>query len=106
MAETPMMRQYNAAKSKSEGALLFFRMGDFYELFFDDAKVASQALGITLTSRSKEQNIPMAGVPVRSAEGYLRRLVKQGGVTIDGFVSFQISVDFEILKREYCFWIR
>ncbi|MEE8106877.1 MAG: DNA mismatch repair protein MutS, partial [Planctomycetota bacterium] len=78
MAETPMMRQYNAAKSKSEGALLFFRMGDFYELFFDDAKVASQALGITLTSRSKERDIPMAGVPVRSAEGYLRRLVKQG----------------------------
>ncbi len=78
MADTPMMRQYKAAKNKSEGALLFFRMGDFYELFFEDAKVASKALGLTLTSRSKEQNIPMAGVPVRSLDGYLRRLVLQG----------------------------
>ena len=78
MADTPMMRQYKAAKSKAPGALLFFRMGDFYEMFFDDAKVASQALGLTLTSRSKESHIPMAGVPVRSVDGYLRRLVNQG----------------------------
>jgi len=78
MSDTPMMRQYKAAKGKARGALLFFRMGDFYEMFFDDAKVASQALGLTLTSRSKEQDIPMAGVPVRAADGYLRRLVKQG----------------------------
>jgi len=77
-AETPMMRQYRAAKSKAPGALLFFRMGDFYELFFDDAKIASKALGLTLTSRSKETDIPMAGVPVRSVDGYLRRLVHQG----------------------------
>ncbi|MHC5052174.1 MAG: MutS N-terminal domain-containing protein, partial [Planctomycetota bacterium] len=77
-ADTPMMRQYKAAKGKAAGALLFFRMGDFYELFFDDAKVASQALGLTLTSRSKEQNIPMAGVPVRAVDSYLRRLVRQG----------------------------
>jgi DNA mismatch repair protein MutS len=73
-----MMRQYKAAKSKAGSALLFFRMGDFYELFFEDAKVASNALGLTLTSRSKEQEIPMAGVPVRSVDGYLRRLVNQG----------------------------
>jgi len=73
-----MMRQYKDAKSKAKGALLFFRMGDFYELFFDDAKVAAQALGLTLTSRSKEANIPMAGVPVRAVDGYLRRLVNQG----------------------------
>ncbi|MCZ6786809.1 MAG: DNA mismatch repair protein MutS [Planctomycetota bacterium] len=78
MSDTPMMRQYKAAKRKARGALLFFRMGDFYELFFEDAKVASQALGLTLTSRSKEKNIPMAGVPVRSVDGYLRRLVTQG----------------------------
>jgi DNA mismatch repair protein MutS len=78
MADTPMMRQYKAAKSKAGAALLFFRMGDFYELFFDDAKVASKALGLTLTSRSKEQEIPMAGVPVRAVDGYLRRLVHQG----------------------------
>jgi len=78
MPETPMMRQYMDAKSKAPGALLFFRMGDFYELFFDDAKVAAKALGLTLTSRSKEQNVPMAGVPVRAVDGYLRRLVSQG----------------------------
>ena len=70
MGETPMMRQYNAAKSKAKDALLFFRMGDFYELFFDDAKVASRSLGITLTARNKngENPIPMAGVPVRAAD--------------------------------------
>jgi len=73
-----MMRQYRDAKQRAGDALLFFRMGDFYELFFDDAKVASNALGLTLTSRSKEQEIPMAGVPVRSVDGYLRRLVHQG----------------------------
>jgi len=78
MAETPMMRQYNAAKKKAGDALLFFRMGDFYEMFFDDARTAASALGLTLTSRSKEKDIPMAGVPVRSADGYLRRLVTQG----------------------------
>ena len=73
MAETPMMRQYNAAKKKAGDALLFFRMGDFYELFFDDARSASAALGLTLTSRSKEKDIPMAGVPVRSVDGSPRR---------------------------------
>jgi len=73
-----MMRQYLDAKAKAPGALLFFRMGDFYELFYDDAKTAARALGLTLTSRSKEQEIPMAGVPVRAADGYLRRLVGQG----------------------------
>ncbi|MHC4959633.1 MAG: DNA mismatch repair protein MutS [Planctomycetota bacterium] len=78
MSDTPMMRQYKAAKTKAGDALLFFRMGDFYELFFDDAKTASRALGLTLTSRSKEQDIPMAGVPVRSVDGYLSRLVTQG----------------------------
>jgi DNA mismatch repair protein MutS len=79
MAETtPMMRQYMDAKAKAPGALLFFRMGDFYELFYEDAKIASRALGLTLTSRSKEGDVPMAGVPVRSVDGYLRRLVGQG----------------------------
>ncbi len=73
-----MMRQYHDAKRKAGDALLFFRMGDFYELFFEDAKVASQALGIALTSRSKEGEVPMAGVPVRTVDGYLRRLVQQG----------------------------
>ncbi|MGH7162697.1 MAG: DNA mismatch repair protein MutS, partial [Planctomycetota bacterium] len=78
MLDTPMMRQYRQAKEKAGGALLFFRMGDFYELFYDDAKVASQALGLTLTSRDKEARVPMAGVPVRAVDSYLRRLVRQG----------------------------
>ncbi len=78
-ASTPAMAQYAAQKQRHPGALLFFRMGDFYELFFDDAKVAAKDLGLTLTSRSKgEGAIPMAGVPVRAIDGYLRRLVQQG----------------------------
>jgi DNA mismatch repair protein MutS len=76
---SPAMAQYMAHKQRHPDALLFFRMGDFYELFFDDAKTAAKALGITLTSRSKgESAIPMAGVPVRAADNYLRRLVQMG----------------------------
>jgi DNA mismatch repair protein MutS len=74
------MAQFVAAKKAQPDALLFFRMGDFYELFFDDAKEASKALGITLTSRNKgsDNPIPMAGVPVRALDTYLKRLVKAG----------------------------
>jgi len=78
-ASTPAMAQYLAAKQQHPDALLFFRMGDFYELFFDDARTASKALGLTLTSRSKgEGAIPMAGVPVRALDAYLKKLVQQG----------------------------
>ncbi len=78
-ATTPAMAQYATWKQRHADALLFFRMGDFYELFFDDAKTAAKALGLTLTSRSKgEGAIPMAGVPVRALDGYLRRLVQMG----------------------------
>ena len=78
--DSPMMEQFHRAKKETPGALLFFRMGDFYELFHEDAVVASRELGLTLTSRSKgsAQPIPMAGVPVRAAEAYLVRLVKKG----------------------------
>jgi DNA mismatch repair protein MutS len=72
------MTQFADAKRRYPDALLFFRMGDFYELFYDDAKVASEALGLTLTARDRDRKIPMAGVPVRSADGYLRRLLSQG----------------------------
>jgi DNA mismatch repair protein MutS len=72
------MAQFADAKRRYPDALLFFRMGDFYELFFEDARTAADALGLTLTSRDKERKIPMAGVPVRSADGYLRRLLQQG----------------------------
>ncbi|MFK7741723.1 MAG: DNA mismatch repair protein MutS [Planctomycetota bacterium] len=76
---TPAMRQFEAAKQQHPDAILFFRMGDFYELFHDDAKVASKELNITLTARGKgETAIPMAGVPVRALDSYLRQLVQKG----------------------------
>ena len=78
-SQTPMMEQFWRAKKEQPDALLFFRMGDFYELFHEDAKVASRELGLTLTARSKgEDAIAMAGVPVRSVESYLLRLVQKG----------------------------
>src|SRR5215472_2418132 len=79
-ASTPLMRQYTAIKKQHPNALLFFRLGDFYELFFEDAVVASRELQITLTSRNKEkgQAIPMCGVPYHSAENYLSRLIQKG----------------------------
>ncbi|MCH8160018.1 MAG: DNA mismatch repair protein MutS, partial [Proteobacteria bacterium] len=77
---TPMMRQYLGIKSDYPDMLVFYRMGDFYELFYDDAKRASSLLGITLTSRGKSGGnaIPMAGVPYHAVEGYLVKLVRQG----------------------------
>lgn len=77
---TPMMAQYLALKAEAEDCLLFYRMGDFFELFFDDARTAAQVLDIALTSRGEHQGvpIPMCGVPVHSAEGYLARLIKAG----------------------------
>src|SRR5579864_4214877 len=77
---TPLMRQYSAIKKEHPHALLFFRLGDFYELFFDDAVVASRELEITLTSRNKEKGIaiPMCGVPYHAAEGYIGKLIRKG----------------------------
>src|SRR3984885_10854004 len=77
---TPLMRQYAAVKKEHPTALLFFRLGDFYELFFDDALVAAKELQITLTSRNKEKGIavPMCGVPYHAAEGYIGKLIRKG----------------------------
>ncbi len=77
---TPLMRQYAAVKKEHPTALLFFRLGDFYELFFDDAVVAAKELQITLTSRNKEKGIavPMCGVPYHAAEGYIGKLIRKG----------------------------
>jgi DNA mismatch repair protein MutS len=77
---TPVMLQYFEAKVRHPDALVFFRMGDFYELFFDDARKAAEAIGITLTYRGKHggEDIPMAGVPVHAAEGYLAKLIRAG----------------------------
>src|SRR5438105_2135714 len=79
-SSTPLMRQYHAIKQQVPHALLMFRLGDFYELFYDDAVTAARELEITLTSRNKEkgQAIPMCGVPYHAAEGYLSRLIQKG----------------------------
>jgi DNA mismatch repair protein MutS len=79
-AATPLMRQYHSVKQQHPNALLFFRLGDFYEMFFEDAVVASRELEITLTSRNKEKGavIPMCGVPYHAAEGYISRLLQKG----------------------------
>jgi DNA mismatch repair protein MutS len=75
---TPFMRQWTAAKRENPDALLFFRMGDFYELFYDDAVTASRELQLTLTARDRERQLPMCGVPYHSVEGYLTRLLRKG----------------------------
>jgi DNA mismatch repair protein MutS len=75
-AGTPLMQQYREIKSRHRDAILFFRMGDFYEMFFDDAHLAARVLGITLTSRG--DGVPLAGVPVKAAADYLRQLIAAG----------------------------
>src|SRR5215831_6607772 len=77
---TPMMRQYHAVKQETPDALLFFRLGDFYELFFDDAVTASRELEITLTARNKDRDkaVPMCGVPYHAADSYIARLLRKG----------------------------
>src|SRR6185295_9078919 len=80
LSATPMMAQYHEIKAANPDCLLFYRMGDFYEMFFADAEVASRALGITLTKRGKHQgaDIPMCGVPIHAADQYLQKLIAQG----------------------------
>src|SRR6202522_2343181 len=78
LAARPLMRQYAAAKRENPDALLFFRLGDFYELFYEDARTAARELQITLTSRDKERSVPMCGVPYHAADGYLSRLLRKG----------------------------
>ena len=79
-SETPMIRQYNKIKKDYPDSILFFRLGDFYEMFFEDAKIASSVLGITLTSRNKsdKNSIPLCGVPYHSVEPYLAKLLEKG----------------------------
>src|SRR5579871_6479907 len=79
-ATTPLMQQYLGLKKQYPSALLLFRLGDFYELFYDDAIIASKVLQITLTSRNKEkeQAVPMCGVPYHAAENYIARLIRAG----------------------------
>ena len=79
-ADTPLMQQYRDIKTRHRDAILFFRMGDFYEMFFEDAQLAARELGLTLTSRNNggAGDVPLAGVPVKAAGTYLRRLVERG----------------------------
>ncbi len=78
-APTPMMRQYLETKARYPDCMLFFRLGDFYELFFEDAVRAAEALQITLTARSKgDDKVPMCGVPYHAARGYVARLLERG----------------------------
>jgi DNA mismatch repair protein MutS len=79
-ADTPVIRQYREIKAQHPNAVLFFRMGDFYEMFFDDAELASRVLGLTLTSRNNgaAADVPLAGIPVKAASEYVRRLVEGG----------------------------
>ena len=80
LSQTPMMRQYKRIKAEHQDAILLFRMGDFYEMFFDDAVTASRVLGLTLTARSKEkgEKIPLAGVPHHAVDGYIKKLITAG----------------------------
>ncbi len=80
MSQTPLMQQYREIKGRHQNAILFFRMGEFYEMFYDDAETASRVLGLTLTSRNNggASDVPLAGVPVKAAGDYVRRLVQQG----------------------------
>ena len=79
---TPMKRQYNAIKERNQDCILFFRLGDFYEMFNEDAQVASRELDLTLTTRDrskpKEEQTPMCGVPFHSVDAYIARLVQKG----------------------------
>src|SRR5260370_2786668 len=99
---TPLMRQYHAIKQQVPNTLLMFRLGDFYELFYDDAVTAARELEITLTSRNKEkgQAIPMCGVPYHAAEGYLARLIQKGYRVAVCDQMQQPSAGKKLVKRE------
>lgn len=76
--DTPMMKQYNEIKARYMDSILFYRMGDFYEMFYEDAKIASKELGLTLTKRNKKTDVPLAGIPYHSAASYIAKLVGRG----------------------------
>ena len=81
MAElTPMMKQYMETKSQYQDCILFYRLGDFYEMFFEDAEVVAHALELTLTGKSAglEEKVPMCGIPHHAAEIYIDKLIKKG----------------------------
>ena len=80
MTQTPLMKQYTEIKENFRDCILFFRLGDFYEMFFEDAITASKELGLTLTSRNREKgmDVPLAGIPFHSANSYISKMVAKG----------------------------
>jgi DNA mismatch repair protein MutS len=99
LSVTPMVRQYLALKEKHKDCLLFFRLGDFYELFYEDARLASSALDIVLTKRGKEEDaMSMCGIPFHSAENYIGRLIRQGFKVA---ICEQLETPEEAKKRGY-----
>ena len=92
---TPMKRQYNAIKEDNQDCILFFRLGDFYEMFFDDAIKGSEELELTLTGRDcgLDERAPMCGVPYHSSEGYIARLVEKGYNPTSQLVGYILSED-------------
>ena len=80
MTQTPLMKQYTEIKENFRDCILFFRLGDFYEMFFEDAITASKELGLTLTSRNREKgmDVPLAGIPFHSANSYIAKMVAKG----------------------------
>ena len=80
MAQTPLMKQYTEIKENFRDCILFFRLGDFYEMFFEDAITASKELGLTLTSRNREKgmDVPLAGIPFHSANSYISKMIAKG----------------------------
>ena len=99
---TPMLRQYHEIKKQHPGTLLFFRLGDFYELFFDDALLASREMEVTLTARQKEHGapIPMCGVPYHAATGYIAKLVRKGYRVAICEQTEEASATKKLVKRE------
>lgn len=99
---TPMLRQYHEIKKQHPGTLLFFRLGDFYELFFDDAVLASRVMEITLTARHKETGspVPMCGIPYHAAAGYIAKLVRKGYRVAICDQTEEASATKKIVKRE------
>jgi DNA mismatch repair protein MutS len=99
---TPMLKQYLMIKGEHPDAILFFRLGDFYEMFFDDAKAASRILGITLTSRGSYngQKVPMCGVPHHSSRSYIAKLIENGWKVAICEQTEDPKVSKGIVKRE------
>ena len=101
---TPMMQQYHRLKGEAGDALLFYRMGDFFELFFEDARIAAACLDIALTARGEHggERVPMCGVPAHAAEGYLARLIKAAkadAVARRGFATVVSNVGQTVFLR-------